>query len=211
MCSFISYSLNNHKNILFNSVLELSSEVKSLWTLLLENPSIMYIYSIFTLYLPFLHYSVINGGTQGWHQAVGRNSKAVASSLPRLQTPCTAPSLTSFYSITMPLVSVFCPPTGSPSISARDTWQRVLSVLPLFYSSSLNLSPSHLSLSPFMPSVIHVSLLHVHLWLSVSLQEKLVLSVISDGRIVSAVFIIRTCTSSHNMYLSCVCAGWIFS
>lgn len=106
--------------------------------------NVLYIYSIFILYLPFLHHTVINGGTRG---DIRLCVKAFQSrgllTLPMLQSPCTAQSLASFFSIILPLVSVFCPLALSPSISERDTWQTVLPVLPLFSSSCSPTRASH--------------------------------------------------------------------
>lgn len=99
-----------------------------MWTLSWKIP--VYCIYIRPCLLPLLHLTVINGGTRGSHQAALKEFQSPPSppSPPRLQSLCTAPSLTSFYSLILPLVSispVFCPLTLSPSISERDTWQTV--------------------------------------------------------------------------------------
>lgn len=113
--------------------------------------------------LPLLHLTVINGGTRGSHQAVLKEFQSPPSP-PRLQSLCTAPSLTSFYSLILPLVSispVFCPLTLSPSISERDTWQTVCPPSLLLFCQLVSFT-SRLSLftpPPPCPPPTRVSLL----------------------------------------------------
>ena len=104
--------------------IEFGSEVHSrscLWKI----PHLLYIYKYISAPalcpLSILQWLMV--GPQGSHQAELKEfQKLRPPSHPRLQ------SLTSFYSLVLPLVSVcpvFCPLALSPSICERDTWQRV--------------------------------------------------------------------------------------
>lgn len=67
-----------------------------MWTSSLENPCILYIY-FRPCPLPSLHLTVINGGTQGSHQAALKEFQSLGP--PRLQSLGAAPALASFYSL----------------------------------------------------------------------------------------------------------------
>lgn len=138
--------------------LEWSSEINSLWMLPPESPCIPYrIQYTRPCPLPSLLLAVINGGTQGSHQAVLKEFQSLCPPSPpspsRLQSLCAAPSLTSFYSLVLLLVSispVFCPLTLCLSSPERDTWQMVCPpslVLVLSLLVSITFQPP-----PLMPS-----------------------------------------------------------
>lgn len=151
--------------------------------------------------LPLLHLAVINGGTQGSHQAVPKEFQSLRP--PRLQSLSPALSIASFYSLILPLVFIFCPLAHSPSIPERDTWQTVC-------PPSSSLSSSSSLLSSLLPPPPRVFLLHVPLWSPVSPRQRWIFSVSSDGRIATAVFREGTYSFLRNLlwtFLCCVCSS----